>query len=97
MDKPKCCVKNEIKKVQLKVKVKIWNYIFNPTFGFVHIYPNLSSNNPALFRVYNNNKKHFYSLVVKVVSDQHLQVTTRCHSGVGGRIDSKPRHNRLVW
>jgi len=34
MDKPKCWFKN----VQLKVKVEA---IFNPTFGFVHILPNL--------------------------------------------------------
>jgi len=35
-------------------------------------------------------KKH---IVVKVVSDQHLQLTTRCHHGDGCRIDSKPRIN----
>jgi len=33
----------QLKNVQLKVKVeswvKIWNDIFNPTFGFVHIWP----------------------------------------------------------
>jgi len=43
MDKPKCWVKNAIKKkLQLKVKVEvrlILIYIFNPTFGFVHIWP----------------------------------------------------------
>jgi len=41
MDKPKCWDKNVIKKkLHLKVKVEvglILNYIFNPTFGFVHI------------------------------------------------------------
>jgi len=45
---------------------------------------------------YNNNKnsnkkKHIFEwLVVKVVSDQHLQVTTRCRRGDGCRIHSKP-------
>jgi len=40
MDKPKCWVKNLIKKkctVESESWVKILNYIFNPTFGFVHI------------------------------------------------------------
>jgi len=36
----KCWVKNAIKKIHLKVKVEVGSvlhYIFNPTFGFVHI------------------------------------------------------------
>jgi len=37
MDEPKCWVKNAIKNVQLKVKVESFD-IFNPTFGFVHIF-----------------------------------------------------------
>jgi len=44
---PKCWVKN----VQLKVKVEvglIWNYIFNPTFGFVHILPNFLFKQPIV-------------------------------------------------
>ena len=36
---------------------------------------------------------YFFGLVVLVVSDQHLPVTTRCHRWDGGRIVSKPRHN----
>jgi len=35
MDKLKCWVKNAIKK---KLQLKILNDIFNPTFGFVHIW-----------------------------------------------------------
>jgi len=49
MDKPKCWVKNAIKTFAVESEswswVKIWIYIFNPTFGFVHIWPS----NPALF------------------------------------------------
>jgi len=44
MDKPKCWVKNAIEKITVEIEswswVKILNYIFNPTFGFVHIWPN---------------------------------------------------------
>jgi len=43
MDKLKCWVKNAIRKCTFESEswswVKIWNYIFNPTFGFVHILP----------------------------------------------------------
>jgi len=46
MDKPKCWVKNAIKNVQLKVKV------LTQHLGLSIFYPNLGSNNPALFRVY---------------------------------------------
>jgi len=44
MDKPKCCVKN----LQLKVKVEVWNDIFNPTFGFVHILPKFGFKQPSI-------------------------------------------------
>jgi len=45
----KCWVKNAIKNVQLKVKVGlIWNYIFNPTFGFVHILPKFGFKQPSI-------------------------------------------------
>jgi len=39
MAKPKCWVKNVIKKFEVESEswVKILNYIFNPIFGFVHI------------------------------------------------------------
>jgi len=53
MDKPKCCVKNVIKKITIESEswswVKFLNYIFNPTFGFVHL-PNFGLKT-ALFRV----------------------------------------------
>jgi len=43
MDKPKCWVKNVIKKITVESEswswVNIKNDIFNPTFGFVHIWP----------------------------------------------------------
>jgi len=44
MDKPKCWVKNVITKItdERKSWVQILNYIFNPTFGFVHIWPNVA-------------------------------------------------------
>jgi len=51
MDKPKYWVKNAIKKCTIESWVKTWNYIFNPTFGFVHILPTFRFNNPASFRV----------------------------------------------
>jgi len=34
---PNAGLKMYLKNLQLKVKVKIFYYIFNPTFGFVHI------------------------------------------------------------
>jgi len=42
MDKPKCWFKKVIKKCTVKSEswVKILNFIFNPTFGFVHILSN---------------------------------------------------------
>jgi len=40
MVKPKCWVKNAIKKFKVEVGF-IWNDIFNTTFGFVHIWPNI--------------------------------------------------------
>jgi len=33
----------------LKVKVKILNYIFNPTFEFVHIWPKVGLKQPSIF------------------------------------------------
>jgi len=55
IDKPKGWVKNFIKKIQLKVKVKILNYIFNPT---IWVCPYLTQiwvkKNPALFRVWHS-------------------------------------------
>jgi len=36
----------------LKVKVTILNYIFNPTFGFVHILPKFGLKQPSIFKVY---------------------------------------------
>jgi len=49
MKKTKCWVKNAI-----QVESKSWSWVknFNPIFGFVHILPNLGSNNPTSFRVY---------------------------------------------
>jgi len=49
-------LKMQLINVQLKVKVLSWvklveNIFFNPTFGLSIFYPNLGSNNPALFRV----------------------------------------------
>jgi len=32
----------------LNVKVKILNYIFNPTFGFVHVLPNFGLKQPSI-------------------------------------------------
>jgi len=50
MDRPKCWVKNAIKTLELKVKVGLK---FLMKFLTQHIfYPNLGSNNPAVFRVY---------------------------------------------
>jgi len=55
MDKPKCWVKNTIKNVQLKVKVEVGLKIeitfLTQHLGLPIFYPNLHSNNPALFRV----------------------------------------------
>jgi len=52
MDKHKCWVKNAIKKITVKVKitvtVKILNYIFNPTFGFVFILPKFEFKQPSI-------------------------------------------------
>jgi len=49
MDKPKCWVKNAIKNVQVKVEVGL--KFENQHLGLSIFYPNLGSNNPALFRV----------------------------------------------
>jgi len=47
MGKPKCWVKNVIKKIQLKVKVEV-----GLNWGGLSIFdPNLGWNNPAFFRV----------------------------------------------
>jgi len=52
MDKPKCWFKNVKKKKNCTVEseswVKILNYIFNPTFGFVHILPNFGLKQPSI-------------------------------------------------
>jgi len=52
MDKPKCLVKNAIKNFTVESEswswVKIWNYIFNPTFGFVHILPKFGFKQPSI-------------------------------------------------
>jgi len=32
--------------------VQFFNYIFNPTFGFVRILPKIGSKQPSIFRVY---------------------------------------------
>jgi len=40
----KCWVKNAIK----KITVEIWNYIFNPTFGFVRILPKFGLKQPSI-------------------------------------------------
>jgi len=54
MDKPKRWVKNVTKKKctaenESSSWVNIWNYIFNPTFGFVHIWPKVGLKHPRLF------------------------------------------------
>jgi len=35
--------------VWLKCNLKIFNYIFNPTFGFVHIWPKFGLKQPSIF------------------------------------------------
>jgi len=56
MDKPKCWVKNAIQKCTVESEswswVKILNDILTQHLGLSIFYPNLGSNNPALFRVY---------------------------------------------
>jgi len=52
MEKPKCWFKNVIKKCTVESEsgswVKILNYIFNPTFGFVQILPNFGLKQPSI-------------------------------------------------
>jgi len=54
MDKPKCWFKNVKKQtkknctVESESWVKILKYIFNPTFGFVHILPNFGLKQPNI-------------------------------------------------
>jgi len=39
----------QLKKIPLFLSwVKIWNAIFNPTFGFVHILPKFGSKQPSI-------------------------------------------------
>jgi len=52
MDKPKCWVKNAIKKLLLKVGLKFEMTFLTQYLGLSIFDPNLGSNNPALFRVY---------------------------------------------
>jgi len=35
----------------LKAKVEVCNYIFNPTFGLVHIWPKFGLKQPSIFRM----------------------------------------------
>jgi len=52
MGKPKCWVKNVIKKCTVESEslswVKFLNDIFNPIFGFVHILPNFGLKQPSI-------------------------------------------------
>jgi len=81
MDKPKCWIKNVIKKKMSFENeswswVQILNDIFNPTYLGLSIFdPNLSWNNPASFRVYWHQIKniHDYS---RVILDQYLHSVT---------------------
>jgi len=47
MDNPRCWVKNVIKKIQVEVGL-ILDYIFNPTFGVVHILPKFVLKEPNI-------------------------------------------------
>jgi len=48
MDKPKCWVKkSNSNNLQVKVRVKV-GLIFNPTFGFVHIWPTFGLKQPSI-------------------------------------------------
>jgi len=48
VDKPKCWVKNVHLKLKFEVGL-ILNYIFNPTFGFVQIWPKFGLTQPNIF------------------------------------------------
>jgi len=48
MDKPKCWVRNAIKKFTVFVQFFGWVYIFNPTFEFVHNLPKFGFKQPSI-------------------------------------------------
>jgi len=56
--------------------VEFFYYIFNPTFGFVHIWPKVRLEQPSNFRVYS----HFKASLHPKSYQNHRQIFWRCTS-----------------